>query len=97
MLSLDEIIKEITEKSDKNEEEVKKLIEEKQDELSGLVSPEGAAYIVAKELGVNLLKETDRDLQVKNIVSGMRSVDIDVKILKAYDTRTFNKTVKRVG
>ena len=94
MLSLDEIIKEIVGNSDSSEADVKKMIEEKQDELSGLVSPEGAAYIVAKELGVNLLKETARDLKIKNIVSGMRSVDVNGKIMRDFETRTFTKNGK---
>ena len=56
MYSLKDIIQEISKSSGSSESEVKKKIEEKQLELSGLVSAEGAAYIVGKELGVNLLK-----------------------------------------
>ncbi|GAG01630.1 unnamed protein product, partial [marine sediment metagenome] len=36
------------------ETEIKKLVEKKRAELKGLISEEGALYIVAKELGVNL-------------------------------------------
>ena len=67
MPSLEKIILKISEGSKTAPEEIKKLIEEKQDELSGLVSPEGAAYIVGRELGVSLLKETKRELKVKNL------------------------------
>jgi hypothetical protein len=60
--------------SGKSEAEIRKLIGEKQDELSGLVSEEGAAYIVARELGVNLLKAAKRQLKVKNLrLSGYSS------------------------
>ncbi|MBU1934631.1 Holliday junction branch migration DNA helicase RuvB [Patescibacteria group bacterium] len=54
MLSLDELVREIATKSETTEDDVKRMIEEKQDELSGLVSEEGAAYIVAREMGVNI-------------------------------------------
>ena len=94
MHSLKEIIGEIADKTDLSKEEVKKLIEEKQTELSDLVSPEGAAYIVGKELGVNLLKETKRQLKIRNIVSGMRSVDVVGRIVGISDKRDFEKNGK---
>ncbi|MBN2043250.1 MAG: DUF2240 family protein [Candidatus Aenigmarchaeota archaeon] len=95
MLSIDKIIEEISKKSGQPEQEIKKMIEEKQDELSGLVSPEGAAYIVGNELGVSLLKETARKLKVKNIVSGMRSVDVAGRVVQIFDKRDFEKNGKR--
>ncbi|MCK5023179.1 MAG: hypothetical protein KAS04_03330 [Candidatus Aenigmarchaeota archaeon] len=92
MFSLNEIIEEISKVSGTSEDAVKKKIEEKQLELSGLVSPEGAAYIVGKELGVNLLKETVmKSLEIKNIVSGMRSVEIEAKITNISEKRDFDK------
>ncbi len=92
MLSLKEIIKEISKASDLPENEVNRRIEDKQTELSGLVSPEGAAYIVGKELGVNLLKEsTKRRLKVKNVIPGMRSVDIAGRVAGISDRRDFEK------
>jgi len=95
MLSLENIVKEISKGSGISEGDVKKKIEEKQIELSGLVSPEGAAYIVGKELGVNLLKKTaKRRLKIKNILPGMRSIDVTGKILGISDKRDFEKSGK---
>lgn len=92
MLSLKEIVKEISKASDLPENEVSQKIEEKQTELSGLVSPEGAAYIVGKELGVNLLKEsTKRRLKIKNVIPGMRSVDVLGRVAGISDRRDFEK------
>lgn len=92
MYSLKDIIREIVNVSKLSEEDVKRKIEEKQTELSGLVSPEGAAYIVGKELGVNLLKETKKKvLKIKNIVSGMRSVDVAGRVLSISEKRDFEK------
>jgi len=93
--SLDAQIKEISEKSGTAVEELKKLIEEKKDELSGLVSEEGAMHIVARELGVNLLKEKNRELKLANLVSGLRSVDIVGKIVNISDTRQFERNGKQ--
>ena len=91
MPTLNEIVKEVSKHSGIAEEEIRKKIEEKQLELSGLVSAEGAAYIVARELGVNLLKETKRQLKIKNIVSGMRSVDVIGRVVNISEKRDFEK------
>jgi replication factor A1 len=53
------------------------MIKHKQEELSGLVSNEGAAYIIANELGIktqNRVIETTQ-LKIKNILPQMRSVN----------------------
>ncbi len=55
-MTLNEIIEKIKEQSGLPEEEIKNKIKEKQRELYGLVSPEGAAHILAKELGIELVK-----------------------------------------
>jgi replication factor A1 len=95
MFSLKQIVEEIAKKSEMSEKEINKMIEEKQTELSGLVSPEGAAYIVGKELGVNLLKETKRELKIKNIVSGMRSVDVTGRVIQIFEPRDFERSGKK--
>ena len=91
MNSVDEVVNKITEASGKPLEEIKKLIEEKQRELSGLVSEEGAAYMVGRELGVTLLKESDRTLKIKNLMGGLRSVELVVRVLRKFEPREFSK------
>ncbi len=95
MTSVEEIVKKIGEKSGKSADEIKKMISEKQDELSGLVSEEGAAYIVGRELGVSLLKETERRLKVKNIVPGLRSLDLTARVARIFDVREFEREGKK--
>ena len=53
-MDFDEILKKIVEKTGSSEDDIKKKIAEKQRELSNLVSKDGAAYIIAKELGIEL-------------------------------------------
>jgi len=95
MLSADELITEISGKSGKNPDEIKKMIKDKQRELSDLVSEEGAAYIVGRELGVELIKDTKRELKVANIVPEMRNVDIVARIASIFEPREFNKNGKK--
>jgi len=95
MLSTKELVKEISKKSGKKEEELKKLISDKQLELSGLVSEEGAAYIVGRELGVELMRDTRRELKIKNVVPDMMSVNIVAKVLNVFEPREFEKKGKK--
>lgn len=94
MLSVDELIREIAGKTGKSDEEIKKMISEKQVELSNLVSEEGAAYIVGRELGVELIKETKRVLKIASIVPDMRNVDVVARVASVFDVREFEKNGK---
>ena len=93
--NLEELIKKIEEGTDLDKEKIKKLIEEKEAEFSGLISPEGAAHIVAKENGLNLLKEVSKDLKIDNMISGMRSVNVKGKIVRIFEPREFEKNGKK--
>ncbi len=86
---LDELVKRIALSSNLEEPIVRDRIYEKQNELSGLISEEGAAYIVAKELGVNLLRKQER-LHLANIAAGMQNVDVVGKIIRIFPVREFN-------
>lgn len=92
---IEEIVSKISAATSVERDEVLRMIEDKQVELSGLISEEGAAYIVAKELGVFLKKETER-LNIENIMPGMQNVDIVGKITRITPVREF-KTEKAEG
>jgi replication factor A1 len=87
-MPLAEMKQKIAEKGNISSAEVDKRIKEKLSQLSGLISAEGAAHIVANELGISLLDTAN--LKIKNIAAGMRNVDISGKILQVYELREFN-------
>ena len=89
--NLDGLINKIVENTELSPSEIENLIKEKENEFSGLITPEGAAHIVAKELGLNLLNSTSKELKIGNILSGMRSINIKGKIMKIFDVREFKK------
>ncbi|RLJ06967.1 MAG: hypothetical protein DRP12_03115 [Candidatus Aenigmatarchaeota archaeon] len=95
-MNLEELIQQISEKSGLDKEKIKRLIEEKQDELSGLISPEGAAHIVARELGVDLLKAIKRELKVNRLLSGLKNVEMVLKILRIDEPREYEKDGKKL-
>lgn len=76
-----ELVTKISAESGLSEEEVLSRIEKKRSEMSGMVSDEGAAYLVAKELGVSLLRKQER-LSIANVMAGMQNIDIIGKITR---------------
>jgi len=89
-LSYDDAVSKIKEKSGLNDEEIKSKINAKLDQFSGLVSKEGAAYILANELGIKLIEQVSGKLQIKDILVGMQNVEILAKVLAIYPARQFN-------
>ena len=84
-LPLSDIISKIKQKSQLSEQEINAKIDKKLDQLSGLISKEGAAHIIANELGIKLFEETSGRLQIKNILAGMRNVETLGKIQRLFD------------
>ncbi len=89
-LSYDEIIARIKEKSGAGEAELNSKVAAKMSQLAGLVSKEGAAHIVASELGIKLVDQLSGRLQIKNILNGMRDVETVGKVLQVFDERQFS-------
>ncbi len=95
-LSAEQIIAKIKEKKGISEEEINQRIKEKMDQLAGLVSRDGAAHIVANELGINAFEEFTGKVKLNKLLPGMRSVDVVGKIRQIYEIREF-KTEKGSG
>jgi ssDNA-binding replication factor A large subunit len=86
----DRIVEKIAKYSGLKIEEVNRKIEAKRAKLSGLISQEGAAQIVAAELGINFENEK---LKIEELLPGMRKINISGKIITLFPVRTF-KTQK---
>ncbi|MBW2990166.1 hypothetical protein KY348_00505 [Candidatus Woesearchaeota archaeon] len=94
-MPLEQIKSRISEKTGLSDEELDDKIKAKLKQLSGLISEQGAAHIIANELGVKLF-EIGEKLQIKNVLTGMRNVDVVGKILQKYELREF-QTEKHSG
>lgn len=71
------------------------MIDEKCSELSGLVSPHGAAWIVAQELGVVMKSDTTRELKISALVPGLRSINLNAQVIRLYEPKDFDKNGKK--
>ena len=90
----EEIILKINEKAKIPVSEIEDRIEKKLKQLSGLISREGAAHIVANELGVKIFEPLSGKLQIKNILTGMRDVETVGKVLQVYDLKEFSNETR---
>jgi len=91
-----QLIELISSSSGTSIEEIERKIEAKQAKLSGLISKEGAAQVIAAELGVNFDKQM---IKVSQIVPGMKKINIVGKIINLFPVREYNKNGKsgRIG
>jgi ssDNA-binding replication factor A large subunit len=69
-------------------EDVDRKVEAKCAKLSGLISKEGAAQIVASELGISFEKEK---MKVSELVDGMKKVNMVGKIIDVQPIKEYNK------
>ena len=90
-MELSEIISKIVEQTGMSEEEVKSKIARKREDLGNLISEEGAAYLVAKELGVDLIKPRVYRLKIGNVIGGMRNVNLLGRVVKIDEVREFKR------
>jgi replication factor A1 len=83
-----------------SDEEISAKIKQKMEQLSGLISKEGAAHIIANELGIKLIDKTSGRLKIKDMLSGMRNIEAVGKVTTVFDVRTFARqdgTESKVG
>ena len=66
-MPIQDVIQKIVEKTGKPEQEVSSEIQKKMDQLSGFVSKDGAAYIIAHQYGVKLFQADGGKLKIKNV------------------------------
>ena len=90
MENYDRIVEKISKKAGLEKDEIERRIEAKRAKLSGLISRDGAAQIVAAELGISFDNEK---LKLEELLPGMRKVNTRGKVTGFSPVRTF-KTKK---
>ena len=90
MLSYDQAVAKILENSSLSEDEISSRINEKLNQFAGLVSKQGAAHILANELGIKLISNAVSRFKIANVVVGMSNAEILTKVLAVFPARQFN-------
>jgi replication factor A1 len=93
---LDEILDKIEKQSHLPRDEIMEKIEQKYGELDGLITKEGAAYLVARDFGVNLPTSVKR-LQMKNVVPGMKNINVSGRIFRISPVNEFERMYGNKG
>jgi replication factor A1 len=68
--------------------EIERRVEAKRAKLSGLISKEGAAQVVAAELGISFDKQR---YKISDLLPGMRKIEVIAKILSIFPVRTYTR------
>src|SRR3989338_3855869 len=84
----EQLVLRISESAKISVDDIERRVEAKRAKLSGLVSKEGAAQIVAAELGINFDQER---MKISELVHGMRRANVIGKILNISPVREYNK------
>ena len=84
----EQIVKMISDNAGLPTDEISRRIEAKRAKLSGLISKEGAAQIVASELGISFDKQK---MKISELLSGMRRINLVGKIVKMNRVIEYNK------
>jgi ssDNA-binding replication factor A large subunit len=90
----DIILEKIAKSSGLEKSEIERKVEAKRARLSGLISKEGAAQILAAELGISFDKDK---LKLNELLPGMRKVNTVGKILNISPIRSFTTKKGDVG
>lgn len=98
-LNFEEIVAKIIKEKGLEREEIEKKVKDKLNQLSDLISKDGAAHIVANELGVKVYETpstTPKKISIKELNPAFKNVELLVKVLKVNEIRNF-KTSSREG
>ncbi|MFX1518674.1 MAG: DUF2240 family protein [Promethearchaeota archaeon] len=96
--SLEEIIDKIISEAGISKKELEQRIRAKREELGGLITEDGAAHIVASELGIDLFKDQkykDARLFIKDLIPGMNNISVTGRVMKMYSPVEFEREGKK--
>ncbi|MDI6883665.1 MAG: DUF2240 family protein [Hadesarchaea archaeon] len=98
-MNFEQMVEKILEVSKLSHDEVMARIRSKQEELSGFITLEGAANIVARELGIVFeRKEPEvKPLRIEDLIPGMSKVDLVARIARIREPREFPRPSGRPG
>jgi replication factor A1 len=94
-LTYDDIVEKIVKEKGISKEEIAEKVDEKIKQLSDLISKEGAAQIIANQLGVKVVENVgDKKFKINQLPKGVSSVNALGKVTQISEIRTFNRNGK---
>jgi hypothetical protein len=93
-IPIEEVIYKIKEKAGISEDDINVRIEDKLTQLSGLISRNGAAHIIANELNVNLFESMTGEMQIKKLLAGMRNIETKGRVQRVFEVKEFQSQTR---
>ncbi|MFX1328673.1 MAG: hypothetical protein ACFE91_11145 [Promethearchaeota archaeon] len=89
-------INKIIEDTGLTRKEIQNLVEDKKNELKGLISDDGALFIIAKELGVDIRTENkdllkEIEIYISDITQNMKNITLFGRIKEIYNVNSFTR------
>ncbi|MEM2094049.1 MAG: OB-fold nucleic acid binding domain-containing protein, partial [Candidatus Bathyarchaeia archaeon] len=99
MLSFDEVVRRIlSARPDLTMDRIMSMVKLKREIAGRLLTDEGAAYMLARELGVDVTTDmSPTTLKLKDLVTGASDVTVTGKVILTYPTRTFSRKNGALG
>lgn len=88
----EKILKVISRNSDLGVSEIEQKVEAKRQKLAGLISKEGAAQVIAAELGISFDEEK---LKIEELSQDMKKVNLIGKVINLSPVRSFEKNDRK--
>lgn len=98
-MSFEQIVQKILKAKGMSQDELMALVKKKREELGGLITPEGAATIIAKEFKVDVerIEPEVRKLRIEDLAPGMSKVDIVGRVARIYPPKEFTRKDGKKG
>lgn len=90
------LLTELESKSNLKKSDIINLIDKKYLEMKDLITKEGALYLTAKELGVDLPENPSR-MPIKSVIPGMRNINVIGRIFRISKINEFTKSNGTAG
>ncbi|OLS29176.1 MAG: Replication factor A [Candidatus Heimdallarchaeota archaeon LC_2] len=98
MLSKDEVVEIIIKETDYTKDDVIKMINETIETMDNMVNEEGAAFVVANNLGVSINpKKITEALKINQLVPGQSNITVIGRLNRIYSVREFNRKDNTTG
>lgn len=94
-INAEELKVKIEEKTGKSRQEIEKMVEEKVERFAGLLSEEGAVYMIARELGV-VTEIEGRHHKLDELRAGMNNITVIAKVTKVLPERIYEKEGRKL-
>ena len=101
-MKIESYINKIIQETGLSKQEIQEMVSNKKEELKGLISDEGALFVIAKELGVDVKEENkelikDIDINISDITINMKNIVIAGRIKEIHSVKSFNRDGGNTG